>query len=68
MAPSQRVEVVFAELLEKLEEFVVKETSKLHDQNGEENLQRLRQGKVDSKALIDRWTQAYSMVYSIYSI
>lgn len=53
---------MFAELWEKLEEFVLKETRKLHEQNGEENLQRLREGKVDSRTLVERWTQAYSMV------
>ncbi|KAK7113652.1 FERRY endosomal RAB5 effector complex subunit 3-like [Littorina saxatilis] len=50
---------VIDELEKKLGEFTARETGRMHDQNGEENLQLLRQGKVNSNTLVDRWTKAY---------
>ncbi|XP_076459255.1 FERRY endosomal RAB5 effector complex subunit 3-like [Babylonia areolata] len=58
---------VIDELTGKMEEFSARETSRLHDQNAEESIQRLHQGKADSKTLLDRWTQAYSKEVKEYA-
>ncbi|KAK7492835.1 hypothetical protein BaRGS_00015973 [Batillaria attramentaria] len=58
---------VIDDLEEKLSEFVAKETGKFHDRNAEENLQQVRQGAVDSKNLISRWTKAFSQEVKEYA-
>lgn len=54
--------ILLTELEAKLSEFVLKETCKFYDQNGEECIQRLKTGKSDVKILTDRWIKAYTRV------
>ncbi|XP_041363470.1 protein C12orf4 homolog [Gigantopelta aegis] len=48
------------ELKELLDEFVTKETAKLHDENAEEVMMKVKNGSVSAQSLIDRWNKAFT--------
>ena len=56
----------FSELKRSLDQFVTKETAKLHDENAEEVIKKVKTGVVSAQSLIDRWNKAFTEVILLF--
>ena len=54
--------VLFADLKSKLEKFVTDETNKLHDENSQKALQRLKNGDINIDDVVTKWHKAFTEV------
>ena len=55
-----------SELKRSLDQFVTKETAKLHDENAEEVIKKVKTGVVSAQSLIDRWNKAFTEVILLF--
>ncbi|GFS13853.1 protein C12orf4 homolog [Elysia marginata] len=58
---------IIEDLERKLEEFVSKETSTLHDQNAEEAIFCVKNGSVSEDGLIENWLSVYNKELKLYA-
>lgn len=42
---------------------MTKETARLHDQNADEAIKRVKDGDIDATNLLTQWLKAYNQVY-----
>lgn len=54
--------MLFADLKSKLEKFVTEETNKLHDENSQKALQRLKNGDINIDDVVTKWHKAFTEV------
>lgn len=54
--------VLSAELTQSLADFVSKETSRLHDKNAMEVINKVKTGEVNVDQLVEKWTKTFSEV------
>ena len=53
---------MFSDLQKALEEFFLKETNKLNDENAEEAIDKVRRDEVDVDSLVTAWEKAFTEV------